>query len=197
MNREEFITLLEKRLTGIPQDDIKKTVDYYNEIIFDQTEDGLSEEEVVNNLGSIDDIVKLTLSEVSFPKLMKEKLNLNRKLKTWEIVLISSTAIIWFPILIALLAVVLSLYVSLWSGVIALGASSISSLAMSLLIVFGFIDIVTMNVSSGIFLIGIGILGLGLGILLGILTCRLAKIMVIVCKKIVIKCKFIFVRRGE
>ena len=189
MNREEFITLLEKRLTGIPQDDIKKTVDYYNEIIFDQTEDGLSEEEVVNNLGSIDDIVKLTLSEVSFPKLMKEKLNLNRKLKTWEIVLISSTAIIWFPILIALLAVVLSLYVSLWSGVIALGASSISSLAMSLLIVFGFIDIVTMNVSSGIFLIGIGILGLGLGILLGILTCRLAKIMVIVCKKIVIKCK--------
>ena len=97
MNKKEFISILEKRLNGIPKQDIDNTIEYYNEIIMDKQDDGLSEEEAINSLGTIDEIINLTLSEISMPKLVKEKLNLNRKLKTWEIVLLSASSIIWVP----------------------------------------------------------------------------------------------------
>ena len=66
MNNQEFITLLEKKLSGIPQEDINKTLDYYNEIILDKIDEGISEEEAVNSLGSIDEIIDQTLKEISF-----------------------------------------------------------------------------------------------------------------------------------
>lgn len=197
MNKQEFITLLEKKLSGIPQEDINKTLDYYNEIILDKIDEGISEEEAVNSLGSIDEIIDQTLKEISFPKLVKEKLNLNRKLQTWEIVLICATSIFWVPLLIVLLSVILVVYICIWSGVIALGASSITCLATSLVAVLGIIDIVTLNISSGIFSIGIGLAMLGCGLLLGLLTLKLSKVMVLICKKLVLKCKSLFVKRGE
>lgn len=197
MNKQEFITLLEKKLSGIPQDDINKTIDYYNEIILDKIDEGISEEEAVNSLGSIDEIIDQTLKEISFPKLVKEKLNLNRKLQTWEIVLICVTSILWVPLLIVLLSVILVVYICIWSGVIALGASAITCLATSLVAVLGILDIVTLNISSGIFSIGIGLAMLGCGLLLGLLTLKLSKIMVLICKKLVLKCKSLFVKRGE
>ena len=197
MNKQEFITLLEKKLSGIPQDDINKTIDYYNEIILDKIDEGISEEEAVNSLGSIDEIIDQTLKEISFPKLVKEKLNLNRKLQTWEIVLICVTSILWVPLLIVLLSVILVVYICIWSGVIALGASAITCLATSLVAVLGILDIVTLNISSGIFSIGIGLAMLGCGLLLGLLTLKLSKVMVLICKKLVLKCKSLFVKRGE
>lgn len=197
MNKKEFISILEKRLNGIPKQDIDNTIEYYNEIIMDKQDDGLSEEEAINSLGTIDEIINLTLSEISMPKLVKEKLNLNRKLKTWEIVLLSASSIIWVPLLIVLLAVIFVVYVCIWSGVIALGSVSISCFAASLVGVFGLFDVLTLNVSSGLFSIGIGMASLGCGLLLGLLTIKLAKIMIIVCKKMLLKVKSLFVKRGE
>lgn len=197
MNKKEFISILEKRLNGIPKQDIVNTIEYYNEIIMDKQDDGLSEEEAINSLGTIDEIINLTLSEVSMPKLVKEKLNLNRKLKTWEIVLLSATSIIWVPLLIVLLAVIFVVYVCIWSGVIALGSVSISCFATSLVGIFGLLDVLTLNVSSGLFSIGIGMVALGCGLLLGLLTIKLAKIMIVVCKKMLLKVKSLFVKRGE
>ena len=196
MLKEEFLSKLEKRLLGIPKEDLERTLDYYNEIISDKVEDGMSEEEAINSLGTFDEVVKNTLKDIPFKKLVKEKLQSNRKLKTWEIVLISATAIIWLPIAISLAAAFLSLYVGLWSGVIALGAGAVSCAATSLIVIVGIIDLVTANVGSGLVLIGVGVASLGIAILLGILTIELSKIMVMVCKKIVLKIKSWFIR-GE
>lgn len=196
MLKSEFLKQLENRLVGIPKEDLNRTIDYYNEIISDKQEDGMSEEEAINSLGSIDEIVKNILNEIPIKKLVKEKLQLNRKLKTWEIVLLSATSIIWVPIAIVMFAVILVLYVCLWSGVISLGAASISCLASSFIAIIGSIDFVTGNVCNGLFLIGTGIASLGIGVLLGILTFKFAKIMVIVCKKIILKIKSLFIR-GE
>lgn len=196
MLKSEFLKQLENRLVGIPKEDLNRTIDYYNEIISDKQEDGMSEEEAIDSLGSIDEIVKDILNEIPIKKLVKEKLQLNRKLKTWEIVLLSATSIIWVPIAIVMFAVILVLYVCLWSGVISLGAASISCLASSFIAIIGSIDFVTGNVCNGLFLIGTGIASLGIGVLLGILTFKFAKIMVIVCKKIILKIKSLFIR-GE
>lgn len=197
MTKSEFISILEKKLEGIPKEDIKNTIEYYNEIIMDKQDEGVSEEEVIESLGTIDEIVNFTLSEIPVSKLVKEKLNLNRKLKIWEIVLLTITSIIWAPLLLVLLVVILSIYLCLWSGVIALGSVSVSCLASSLISIPGIIDIFTSDFSSGILLIAVGMMMLGFGILLGLLTIKLAKIMVVLCKKIVLKIKTYFVKKGE
>lgn len=197
MNKQEFISILEKRLSGIPKEDIEKTVDYYNEIILDKMDDGLNEEEAVDSLGDIDEIVKTTLSEISIPKLVKEKMGLNRKLKTWEIILLIATFYIWVPVLLVFFIVVLAIYLCIWSSVIALGACSLVCSLVSLIGIAGIIEITMGNVASGLVLIGVGSISLGIGILLGLLTIQLAKVMILVCKKMILKIKSLLVKRGE
>ena len=45
MSRDAFIGELRHKLTGIPQEAVDRTVEYYSELIADSMEDGLSEEE--------------------------------------------------------------------------------------------------------------------------------------------------------
>ena len=186
MNKQEFLTELKKRLSGIPKKDIDQTIEFYEELILDKMEEGQTEEEAIASLDSIDEIVKATLSNVSIPKLVKEKFAPKRSLKTWEIVVIASTAIIWIPLAIVLLSVILSLYVGLWSGVIALAASTISVGASSLIIVGGILDLCIGHAASGIFTIGLALALLGIALLLGLLTFKLSKLMVVLCKKIIL-----------
>lgn len=197
MNKIEFIDILSKRLSGIPEKERKQTIDYYYEIISDKMDDGMSEEDAINSLGTIDEIVNLTLSEIPFPKLIKEKLNLNRKLKNWEIIALGFTSIVWIPLLIVIMAAVIVAYVCLWSGVIALGVSAISSAATCVVTFLGIIDIFTGNVGSGLVLIGFSLFFAGLTILLTILTIQLAKVMIVICKKLILKVKSLFIKRGE
>lgn len=197
MNRDQFIKSLRQKLSGLPKEDINKTIEYYKEILSDKVDDGMSEEEAIRSLGDIDSIVDLTISEIPLNKLIKARLGLNEKLKTWKIILLASTFYIWIPLLIALFAVTIAVYASLWSGVIALGASSLASSATALITFVGIIDVFTGNIGSGIVLIGLGIGAAGVAILLGILTIKLSKIMIIVCKKLVIKIKGMFIKRGE
>lgn len=197
MNKQEFLTELKKRLSGIPKKDIDQTIEFYEELILDKIEEGQTEEEAIASLDSIDEIVKATLSNVSIPKLVKEKFAPKRSLKTWEIVVIASTAIIWIPLAIVLLSVILSLYVGLWSGVIALAASTISVGASSLIIVGGILDLCMGHAASGIFTIGLALAFLGTALLLGLLTFKLSKLMVVLCKKIILWIKSLFIKRGE
>lgn len=197
MNKQEFLTELKKRLSGIPKKDIDQTIEFYEELILDKIEEGQTEEEAIASLDSIDEIVKATLSNVSIPKLVKEKFAPKRSLKTWEIVVIASTAIIWIPLAIVLLSVILSLYVGLWSGVIALAASTISVGASSLIIVGGILDLCIGHAASGIFTIGLALALLGTALLLGLLTFKLSKLMVVLCKKIILWIKSLFIKRGE
>ena len=58
MNRSEFLEALAKRLQEIPTAEREKSLQYYDEIIRDRIEDGVSEEEAVLALGDLDSIVK-------------------------------------------------------------------------------------------------------------------------------------------
>ena len=104
MNRNEFIQELSKKLEGYPKEDVQKTIDFYNEIIEDKLEDGISEEEAVLSLGTIEEIVKNFLNEMPLKKLVKNKIK-DKKMSTSLVVLLSSTAIIWLPVLFALIAI--------------------------------------------------------------------------------------------
>lgn len=57
MNKQEFLDALQGGLSGLPKEDLQRILDFYSEIIDDCVEDGLSQEEAVATLGSVDEIL--------------------------------------------------------------------------------------------------------------------------------------------
>ena len=73
MRKQEFLTALQTRLSGLPQEDVEERVSFYGEMIDDRVEEGLSEEDAVTAIGPIDAIAEQTLSEIPLTKLVREK----------------------------------------------------------------------------------------------------------------------------
>ena len=73
MNKISFILRLHERLEGLPQEDIEERLMFYSEMIDDRMEDGLSEEDAVASVGSIDEIVTEIVAEFPITKLVKSK----------------------------------------------------------------------------------------------------------------------------
>ena len=43
MTKVQFLMALQRKLHGLPQEDIEQTLEYYNEMIDDRMDDGLTE----------------------------------------------------------------------------------------------------------------------------------------------------------
>ena len=97
----------------------------------DYIDEGISEEEAVEKLGSIDEIVSSIASEIPLTKIAKKKFKSRRRLNTLEIVLLIVGSPIWISLFAAFLAVIISLYAALWSIVISLWAIVVSCFACS------------------------------------------------------------------
>ena len=126
MTRQEFSDALRQSLAGLPQEDLERSIDFYQEMIDDRMEDGLSEAEAVAAIGSVDEVANQFLKDTPLTKLVREKIRPRRKMKAWEIVLLAVGSPIWASLLIAAAAVVFGLYVVLWSLVISLWAVGVS-----------------------------------------------------------------------
>ena len=59
MLKQEFLAQLRDALCGLPQRDIDERLTFYSEMIDDRMEEGLSEEEAVAAVGSVDEIFTL------------------------------------------------------------------------------------------------------------------------------------------
>ena len=126
MTKQKFQIALTHALAGLPEEDILRTVEYYSEMIDDRIEDGIPEDEAVAAVGTVEEIATQVLSEVSLPRLIKHKLKPHRKLSGWEITLLILGFPLWFPLLIAAGAVLLSVYVAIWAVIISLWATVVS-----------------------------------------------------------------------
>lgn len=124
MNKIEFALTLQEKLKGLPKEDLSRSLEYYNEMIDDRMEDGLSEAEAIAAIGSLDEITTQILDETPMTALVKEKLRPKKKLQTWQLVLIWVGCPIWASLLLSAASVVFSVYVAIWSVLIALFAST-------------------------------------------------------------------------
>ncbi|MBQ8793570.1 MAG: DUF1700 domain-containing protein, partial [Clostridia bacterium] len=122
MNKHEFLVALKNALVGLPDDDVQKSLDFYSEMIDDRMEDGILEQEAVAAIGDPAKIAKEILADIPLTKLVKQKIKPKRRLGALEIVLLVLGSPIWLSVTIAAVAVVLALYVILWSVVIVLWA---------------------------------------------------------------------------
>ena len=137
MTKIGFLLELGKALEGLPSRDVEEKLAFYGEIIDDKIEDGMSEEEAVEQIGYIEEIVEEIIADYPLPKLVKEKVKPKRSLKTWEIVLIAVGSPIWLAFGIAAFAVILSLYIVLWALVIVAWSVFVSFAASAIGLVTG------------------------------------------------------------
>ena len=122
MNKQEFLTRLQKGLSGLPSEDREERVNFYSEMIDDRVEEGILEEDAVAEIGDVDTVISQIVADTPLTRLVKEKIKPKRKLRGWEIALLIIGSPMWLSLLCAMLAVGLSLYVSLWAVVVSLWA---------------------------------------------------------------------------
>ncbi len=196
MRKEEFLKELRKQLSGLPKEDIDSRVEFYSEMIDDRIEEGKTEQEAINEIGSVDEIVNDIAKDTPFVKLIKEKVKPKRKLATWEIVLLVVGFPLWFPLATAALFLCLVGYFLIWvfdlvsyAVELALGASGIGGL-----VVF-FANIA--NGTTNYMALGISLMGFGGAFIFYWVCVAMTKGTFKVSMKITNKIKAAFIRKGR
>ena len=198
MYKQQFLSELEKKLQGLPQEDIHERLNFYDEIISDRMEEGLTEEEAVAAIGTTDEIARQIIYDAPFTKIAKEKLKPKNKPKIWEIILLVLGFPLWFSLLIAAFAVAFSLYIALWAVIISFWAVFAAIIGCA---VGGVISAVVFAVNGNTFtafaMLAAALICAGLSIF-AFFGCKLAtKGILLLTKKVIIFTKSLFIKKGE
>ena len=198
MTKQEFLDRLRRSLAGLPLEDAEERLAFYDEMIDDRTEEGLSEEEAVSSFGTPEEIADQILSEIPLSRLVRERVKPKRALRAWEIVLLVLGFPVWFPILISLCIIALSVYVVIWSVIVSLYAVDLA-LAVSAVggIALAVRALLQGQPTQAAAFVGASLLCAGLAILLFLGCVKATKGAVILTKRIGRWIKSLFVRKGE
>lgn len=198
MNKQEFITCLRKALSGLPQGDIEERISFYNEMIDDRIEDGLSESEAVAAVGSIEEIVSQIVADTPFTKIAQERIRLKRRYNAFEIILIVLGSPLWITLLLAAFALFLSVYAVIWAVAISLWTVFAATIGCAFGgIVSGTVILTTLSAPSGIMLIGAGLICAGIAILAFFACTATTKLIAISAKSFAVGVKRLFIKRRE
>lgn len=177
MNKREFADGLCERLEKLSVNDFEGHIAFYSEMIDDRIEEGLTEEDAVLAVGSIDVIAEQIAAEIAREKeensKTKDKNTENTKntkkkkkrLGALEITLLAVGSPLWI-VLIAVAAVLLAAYyVIVWS-LIAVAWSVFGALCGGVLggIACGVLMIIFTDVMAGVAMIGAATVCAGLGL---------------------------------
>ena len=166
MTKYEFVMTLTHRLSHLPREAVEERVNFYIESIEDRIEDGVPEEEAVAAVGSPEEIAAQIMGELPRPAFEVPRKEQKRRLSAVETVLLILGAPIWLSLLIAAVAVVLSVYISLGGVIISLWAIFASFVGCAFGGIVGGAFLAFTNGASGVFLIGAGIFCAGASVLL-------------------------------
>lgn len=173
MSKNEFLYELRQRLSGLPPEGIEERLAFYSEIIDDRMEDGLSEEDAVASIGSVDDVVGNITSEIPLSKLVSDKVKSKRSLKAWEVVCLVISFPLWGSLMIAAFAVVLSLYIAFWAVIASLFIANLAiAITAIACIPLAIVNIVFGNIALGVFAIGGCFIGVAVSLVVFVI-CRL------------------------
>ena len=114
MNKKEFLEELEKRLQALPKEEIQERLQFYSEAIDDRVEEGETEEQAIEEIGTLDEITWDIVKKTPLVTLVKEKVKPKRQIRAWEIVLIILGFPVWFPLLITGLVLLFVAYLLTW-----------------------------------------------------------------------------------
>ena len=183
MTKTTFIDTLRGLLQSLNEDECNKFISYYEEIIEDYKESGLTEEEVIKKIGTPQSIADNILSEqnsinIKVPSFSSKILN---------VILLILGFPLWGSLLLALVLLILSVYIIIWCIPFTTGASSIAFFVAALISIIGSPFMMADVLTVGIVQLGLGVSSVGLSILLGCITIYLSKKLVIITKKLTFK----------
>lgn len=134
MNKQQFLTELDNRLVCLALKDREESMGFYAELIDEKMEaEGVSEEEAVASLGSMNEIVYAILDGYPTHKLIGKRMKDSKEHssnKVLFIVLAVLTFPFWIGLLIAAVAVIVSIYISIWAVLVSL-AIALGALLLS------------------------------------------------------------------
>jgi uncharacterized membrane protein len=192
VNREEFSEELKKKIAGLPPEEIEGRVSFYNEIIDDHMEEGMSEEDAVAALGSVDSIAEKIMAELPITQLIGGQVNPGRKNSAGRTVFL----ICMFPVWIILFALVIALYAVIWALVIALYCVVIAFATVALTGIPGSVYMLVQGrKSEAALVLAIAIFMAGLTVVLVIASIAATKGAARLTKRVGIGYKSIFVRK--
>lgn len=133
MTKKKYLRQLKWQLRGMPKDEIRDTLDYYDELIREHMDEGMSEEEAVARLGEPKEIAKVTRDETD------DKKKKRRVRPGWQIALIWIGSVIWIPLLIVALVLTFVFYIVLWVMVLVLAVVDLALLISALACIAGIV----------------------------------------------------------
>lgn len=173
MTKQEYLIDLRSKIKAIPIIDQDKTINYYDEIIADYMDDGATEQEALERLGSTTELaVEINADFNATAPEAKPVINtLQPKTNSSNNILIPIllvlTSPLWFVLILVAFILMIVLFVVCVLVPIIVVVAVVLSLFISIPIFFAF----SPTISIGVMLMTIAILGLG--IIMGIKLCSL------------------------
>ena len=198
MNKKEFLDEVRGRLSGLPEADIDKALEFYEESIQDRIDDGLTEDQAVAGVGTPEEVAEQILMDTPLSKIVKANIKTSERksVRVWEIILIVLGFPIWFSLLMACFAIVLAiaiifvaLIIVFFAVVLAFGVAGIAGLFA------GIFALVTGKGMAALLAIGVSLILIGLALLLFLPAKALSIWLIELMGKFVKWIKSLFVKR--
>lgn len=179
MTKVEFLDKLKALINEYPPEETSKSVEYYEEIIDDRMEDGMTESEAIASLGSVEDIAEQIKCELPLTTLVKHKAKektKGKKLPVWAIVLIVLGSPIWLSLAVSVLSLIISFYATIWSIDVSFWAVDFSFVVVAIASLLAMVVMITEgSIISAVIYLGIALVFAALGILFFIGSLYLTK----------------------
>lgn len=196
MGKKEFLAALRRALRGLPARDIDGHCEFFEEIINDRMEDGLSEAAAVRSLGGVSRVAEQIISQTPLSRIVKEKLR-SGGIGFWGVLLIIFASPVWISLAAAAFAVLVSLWaaafavaVSLWAAELGIAVGAVGGLGFGAFLLFG------SSRTGGLFMISEALVAGGIAIFMFFVCKAITKVSMLFVSKSLLGIKNLFLRRG-
>lgn len=175
MTKEVFLQELERRLHQLPPDEVNRQKAYYEELLSDMMEDGISEDDAVAKLGDLSEIVNEILQSTPLPTLVKNRLRPKHGWTAAAIIVAVLGSPLWVSLLFALVVTIGAMILAFFSVILALFLSVVALALTGVLVMIHGFGLFAANAGLAVFSIGTGLIMLGL-VCLSFLAAKYASI---------------------
>lgn len=162
MTKEMFLRELSRKLHQLPEKELKQQLSYYEELLNDMMEDGITEEDAIYKLGDIQEIVEEILQEQPITTLVKAKVRPRNGWTIAAIIVVVLGSPLWIPLLLAFLLTIGAVIISGAAIIVSLGLCTAAFGCVGVLWVIRGFCLFASNISYAVFGIGAGLITLGL-----------------------------------
>lgn len=171
MNKKQFIELLGGKLARLSKENRNHYLDYYEELIEDMKEEGLSEEEALIKIGNPSDVA-LQIIEQEDTIILKIP-STGNKIINWMLIILGAP--LWGSLLAAAAVLFLSFLLILMLIPFTIGVIAFATCSVGIVGTLASPFVMTSSLLTGLFQLGSGLISLGLFIPTMLLTIRVCR----------------------